>query len=155
MSKSGRRLALTRVATIGATAALALGTLVGCGTEVDVGDGSVSITDDQGNEFAAGGSTEIPQSWPPEVPLYPDGELVLVTSQSDGTATALWETTASVDEAAATYDDVITAQGFAVEQDATIAGAIVRTYASSLHTVNMTVARTADTTSVNLAVVPK
>lgn len=122
--------------------------------EVDIEDDSISITDQEGNEFSAGGGTQIPESWPGEVPLYPDGELVLATSQSDGTATALWETTVPVDQVAKDYDDVLKSQGFTLEQDATIAGAIVRTYSSALHTVNVTVATAAGTTNVNIAVVP-
>lgn len=122
--------------------------------EVDLEDDSISITDDEGNEFSAGTGTEIPQTWPADVPMYPSGTLVLATTQSDGTATALWETTAPVDSAANDYDAVLLANGFSMDQDAMIAGAIVRTYSGTLHTVNVTVAETDGSTNVNVAVVP-
>lgn len=158
-----------RMVAIGAAVIAVAGLSAGCGGEqlaeelggqvidgeVDIEDDSLTITDQEGNEFAAGSGTEIPDSWPGDVPLYPDGELVLATSQSDGTATALWETTSSVDDAATTYDDALTSQGFTLDQDAMIAGAVVRTYSGDLHTVNVTLADTAGTTNVNIAVVPK
>lgn len=163
MSVTGRR-----IVAIGAAVIAVAGLSAGCGGEqlaeelggqvidgeVDIEDDSLTITDQEGNEFSAGGGSEIPDSWPGAVPVYPDGVLVLATSQSDGTATALWETAASVNEAATTYDDVMTSQGFTLDKDATISGAIVRTYSGDLHAVNVTVANTAGMTNVNIAVVP-
>lgn len=162
-------LAGRRMVAIGAAVIAVAGLNTGCGGEqlaeelggqvidgdVDIKNDSLTITDDEGNEFAAGGGSQIPDSWPDGVPLFPNGDLVLATSQTDGTATALWEVTSSVDEAATAYDDVLSSQGFTLDQDATIAGAIVRTYSGELHTVNVTVANTAGTTNVNIAVVPK
>lgn len=157
-----------RVVTVGAVTLTVLGLIAGCGGEqvaeelggqvidgeVEIEDDSLSITDDEGNEFAAGSGTEIPDSWPNDIPLFPEGDLVLATSQADGTATALWESSEAVEEAAMRYDDLLTSQGFTLEQDATIAGAIVRTYTGPLHTVNVTIARTGGTTNVTIAVIP-
>jgi hypothetical protein len=164
MASTGRR-----VAALGAAVIAIAGLSTGCGGEqlaeelggqvidgeVDIENDSLTITDDEGNQFAAGGGTQIPDSWPDDVPLYPDGDLVLATSQTEGTAAALWEVTSSVHEAAGAYGDVLISQGFTLDQDATIAGAIVRTYSGELHSVKVTVANTAGTTNVNIAVVPK
>lgn len=122
--------------------------------EVDIEDDSISITDEDGNEFSAGGGTEIPESWPDDVPLFPDGELVLATTQSQGSATALWETTLSVDDAAAIYDAALTSNGFTLDQDANIAGTIARTYQGEVNIANVTVADVDGTTNVSVAVVP-
>lgn len=122
--------------------------------EVDIDDDSISITDDEGNEFSAGSGTEIPASWPASVPLFPGGELVLATSQSDGSATALWETTQSIDEAAAAYDAVLVSSGFTLDQDANIDGTIVRTYQDSGNAANVTVADVEGTTNVSVVAVP-
>jgi hypothetical protein len=154
-------------AAIGASLLLAGTLLAGCGEqvaeqigeqalngEVDIDDDSISITDDEGNEFSAGTGTEIPASWPQAVPLFPGGELVLATSQSDGSATALWETTQSTDEAAAAYDAALVSSGFTLDQDANIDGTIVRTYQGSENAANVTVADVEGTTNVSVVVVP-
>ncbi len=123
--------------------------------EVDIEDDSITITDQEGNEFAAGSGTELPESWPANVPTYPDAELVLVTSQADGAATGLWETTDSIETAAAKYDDVLTAAGFTLNQDSEIAGTVIRTYEDDSQTVNLTITRTGGTTNASVTVVPK
>ena len=122
--------------------------------QVDIEDDSLSITDQEGNEFAVGEGTEIPPTWPSEVPLYAGGTLVLVTSQSDGTATALWETPETVDQAVAAYDAALTSSAFRLDQDASIAGSVVRTYVGERHTVNVTVATVDGATNLNIAVIP-
>ena len=122
--------------------------------QVDIEDDSVSITDQEGNEFAVGEGTEIPPTWPTEVPLYSGGTLVLVTSQSDGTATALWEAPETVDQAVAAYDDALTSSNFRLDQDASIAGSIVRTYLSESHTVNVTAVEVDSATNLSIAVIP-
>jgi hypothetical protein len=153
---------------IAAAAIAVIGTSAGCGEQmaeqiggeivdgqVEIDDDSVSITDDEGNEFAAGGGATIPESWPADVPLFPSGDLALATSQSDGTATALWETQSPVNEAADGYDAVLREQGFTLDQDSTIAGAVVRAYTGELHAVNLTLARIDGMTNVTVAVVPR
>ncbi|MDA2988511.1 MAG: hypothetical protein O2815_05465 [Actinomycetota bacterium] len=157
-----------RMVHIAAITVTVLGLTAGCGGEqlaeqigeqaingeVDIEDDSITITDDEGNEFSAGGGTEIPESWPDDVPLFPDGELVLATSQSEGSATALWETTLSVDDAAAAYDAVLMSSGFTLDQDANISGTIARTYQGEVDIANVTVADVDGTTNVSVAVVP-
>lgn len=122
--------------------------------EVEIQDDSFSITDQEGNELAVGEGTEIPPTWPSEVPLYAGGTLVLVTSQADGTATALWETTETVDQAVTTYDDALTSSAFQMDQEASIAGSVVRTYVGERHTVNVTVAEVDGATNLSIAVIP-
>lgn len=157
-----------RVITLAAVFMTITGLSAGCGGEklaeqigeqivngdVDIQDDSVSITDDEGNEFAAGSGTELPASWPKDVPLFPDEQLVLATSQSDSTATALWETSSTVDVAVSDYDTVLLAHGFTLDQDANIGGTVVRSYSGKLHRVNVTVAQMNGTTSVSITVVP-
>ena len=108
-----------------------------------------------GDAIPPGAEGALPQTWPPYVPFFPDGTLVLVSSQRNGTATALWETRRSVDSAAESYDATLKSRGFALEQDANLAGVIVRTYRGERHNVNVTVATDAGTTNVSAAVVPR
>ncbi len=123
--------------------------------QVEIDDDSISITDDEGTEFEAGGGAQIPASWPSDVPVFPSGDVVLATSQSDGTATALWETAATAEAAADEYDALLVGQGFAMDEDSTVAGAIIRSYTGDLHSVNVTVARIDGMTSLTVAVVPR
>lgn len=123
--------------------------------EVDIEDDSITITDQEGNEFAAGSGTELPDSWPANVPTYPDAELVLVTSQADGAATGLWETTDAIETAAAKYDDALMAAGFVLDQDAEIAGTVIRTYEGDFQTVTVTITRTNGTTNASVTINPK
>lgn len=163
----------TRSASVVLTAVIgavgAAGGVAGCGGErlaeqlgeqaidgqVDIEDDGLSITDEQGNQFGVGSGAEIPATWPADVPLFTGGGLVLAASQADGTATALWELQTSVTDAAAMYDRTLTDAGFTLEQDADLAGTIVRTYRGELHTVNVTVARTGETTNLSVSVQPK
>lgn len=165
-----RTAALTLVAVVGA--GLGLSGLAGCGGgqlaeqvgeqlggqavdgEVDITDDGLTITDEQGNQFGAGAGTEIPATWPADVPLFTDGDLVLAASQADGTATALWESQTSVADSAATYDRILTDAGFSLERDADLAGTVLRTYRGEVHSVNVTIARTGGTTNLNVSVQP-
>lgn len=121
--------------------------------EVQIDDDSISITDEEGNELSAGGGTELPASWPANVPAFPDGDLVVATSMSEGSATALWETTQPVDAAAATYEALLVSSGFTLEQDAVIDGTIVRSYRGDTHIANMTVAKANGSTNISVSVV--
>lgn len=167
-TRAGAR-ALTAVV----SAVIGLGVVAGCGGgqlaeqvgeqlgdqavdgQVDIEGDGITITDEEGNQFGAGAGTEIPRSWPGDVPLFTDGELVLAASQAGGVATALWETPKSVTDAASGYDRTISAAGFTLERDADLAGTVVRTYRNELHTVNVTVARTGGTTNLNVSVQPR
>ena len=161
-----RTAALALAAVVGA--GIASGVLAGCGGgqlaeqvgeqaidgEVDIEDDGITVTDEQGNQFGVGAGTDIPATWPADVPLFTGGDLVLAASQADGIATALWETQTSVADAAAAYDRILTDAGFTLERDADLAGTVVRTYRGDLHSVNVTVARTGGTTSLNVSVQP-
>lgn len=96
--------------------------------DVDIDDDTVTVTDDEGNALSAGEGASIPDAWPGQVPPYEGGELMFATVQSEGTASALWETSDSVEDATARYDDQLTAAGFTLDQEASMAGAQMRSY---------------------------
>jgi len=50
--------------------------------------------------------------WPTSVPAFPSGEFVLATAHGTGTATALWQTTASARSALQRYHGRLLAHGF-------------------------------------------
>ena len=52
------------------------------GVEVDVSDGGISFTDEEGNTVGGGG-TELPDSFPSDLPI-PDGASILQFQEQDG-----------------------------------------------------------------------
>lgn len=152
-SSSGRHVRLIALPVMGIALACLLGAAA-CSTtalEEQLLDSSITT----GDEIPSGAGTALPQTWPSDVPFFPNGTLVLVSSQRNGTATALWETRSSVDGAAESYDATLKSRGFVLEQDANLGGVIVRTYQGERHNVNVTVASDAGTTNVSAAVVPR
>lgn len=123
--------------------------------EVDIDDESITFSDEQGNEFSAGDGSTIPDTWPEGVPLYMGGQLVFATVQAEGTASALWETDESVEAAVASYDDALQAAGYSLDQEASMAGAQMRTYSGNNLMVNVTVAEGDGVTDVTIAVMPQ
>lgn len=151
--RSSRRARLTALPVMGITLVCLLSTTA-CSTtplQEQLLDSSITI----GDELPSGAGTALPQTWPSDVPFFPNGTLVLVSSQRNGTATALWETRESVDGAAESYDATLKSRGFLLEQDANFGGTIVRNYRGERHDVNVTVASDAGTTNVSAAVVPR
>ena len=161
--------------TLAALAALALGItgLVGCSNpadevaeqlteelveaggdgnvDVDIDDESMTITDDEGNEMAVGEGVSIPDTWPSAVPLFEGGTVVMSTVQPDVAASAVWETDASVEEAADAYDAQLTSAGFELDQDAAVAETIIRGYSSATMTLSVSVSDEGGTTTVTVA----
>ncbi|MDA3022209.1 MAG: hypothetical protein O2943_06030 [Actinomycetota bacterium] len=68
------------------------------GGEVDIEEGNVTITDDQGNEMVAGADVALPENWP--LPVPDSGTLAMATVQTDGTAYAMWVVDSSAVQAA-------------------------------------------------------
>lgn len=123
--------------------------------DVDIDDETITLSDEEGNEFSAGEGSTIPDTWPAEVPLYEGGQLMFATVQAEGTASALWETDESVESASQNYDDVLTAAGYSLDQEASMAGAEMRTYTGNNLMVNVTVAEGDGVTDVTIAVMPQ
>lgn len=123
--------------------------------DVDIDDETVTLSDEEGNELSAGEGASIPDAWPGEVPLFEGGDLMFATVQAEGTASALWETNASVEDATASYDAALTGSGFTLDQEASMAGAQMRSYTGSGLMVSVTVAEGDGVTDVTVAVMPQ
>ena len=119
--------------------------------DVDINDESMTITDDEGNEMAVGEGASIPNTWPSDVPLFESGSVVMSTVQPDVAASAVWETDASVEDAAAAYDAQLTDAGFTLDQDAAVTGAIIRGYSSAAMTLSVSVSDDGGTTTLTVA----
>ena len=62
----------------------------GTGNEVEIGEDSLSMTDDQGGGFAAGDEAELPPAFPADVPLFTYGTLVAAAVMPGEGFTATW-----------------------------------------------------------------
>jgi hypothetical protein len=98
------------------------------GGDVDVTDGGVTVTDEDGNQMAAGENVTIPDNWPAEVPVYDGGTLQVVTVQADGSASAMWATDGTPQEAATAYAEALTSAGFTEDSTSNMGGMIVNMY---------------------------
>jgi len=89
------------------------------GGSVDVnieGDG-VTVEGSEG-AMSIGGSVDLPDNWPSEVPTYGDGTLVLVSvDAASGSATAMWNTDQSVDDAASAVKSMVEGAGYSVDSE--------------------------------------
>jgi hypothetical protein len=101
------------------------------GGDVELTDEGVTVTDDDGNQVAIGTDVSLPDNWPAEVPVFDGGTLSMVTVQADGSASAMWTTDASPDEAGQSYGDALEAAGFTSESDANMGGVFLRQYSGN------------------------
>lgn len=98
------------------------------GGEVDIEEGNVTITDEQGNEMVAGADVALPENWP--LPVPDSGTLAMATVQTDGTAYAMWVVDSSAVQAADDYGQLLIAEGYALNQETNLDGAIMRDYSA-------------------------
>jgi hypothetical protein len=107
------------------------------GGDVNIEDDSVTITDEEGNQMAAGENVSIPDSWPAEIPIYEGGSLTVVTVQADGVY-AGWTSDQSPEDAVSAYTSALEDAGFTAGQETSVAGAIFREYTGNGYTVQVT-----------------
>lgn len=122
------------------------------GGDVDISDDSMTMTDAEGNQLAIGADVSLPDSWPAEIPLLDGGTLSVASVQADGTAYAMWSTEDTPVEAADAYGAQLEAAGFAMDQDADLAGTIMREYRSVTQTVSVVSADVDGTTNLTVTV---
>lgn len=112
---------------------LGIGVLTGCGEAVETGteqviegalggdasvdveldDGSVSITDPQLGQAEIGAGAEVPAAWPAAVPLYPFGTLSAATVSDMSGIYALWTEPAVDRDRWNEYFDLLVREGYA------------------------------------------
>lgn len=107
--------------------------------DVDLDDGSVNITDDDGNQFSAGDSIDLPDNWPSDIPTF-DGNLTTVSiDKNGGSVLASWTTDASLSDAYDSYSSALEAAGFTLTSDTTQSDYRMTTYESSKYSVLLTI----------------
>lgn len=165
---------VTRIAVPALVAGLALSGLVACsspaeeiaqnvaeqaveeamGGDVDISDNSMTVTDAEGNEMAVGEGVSVPDSWPADVPLF-DGELAMVTVQTDGNAYAMWMIEDTPEAAADAYGAQLEGAGFTLQQDANMGGTFIREYRSSTMQVSVVSGEADGVASLSVTAVPQ
>ena len=123
------------------------------GGDVDIEDGSVTITDDQGNEMVAGEGVSLPANWP--LPVPDSGTLAMATVQTDGTAYGLWIVDGSAKDIADQYGQLLISAGYALNQETNLDGAIMRDYSALGRFVSVVVGETEGETTVAVTGLPQ
>ena len=62
----------------------------GTGNEVEIGEDSLSMTDEEGGGFAAGDEVDLPPAFPADVPLFTYGTLIAAAVLPEEGFTATW-----------------------------------------------------------------
>lgn len=123
------------------------------GGDVDIEDGNVAITDEQGNEMVAGADVALPENWP--LPVPNSGSLAMATVQTDGTAYAMWVVDGSATQVADDYGQLLIAEGYALNQDTNLDGAIMRDYSAVGMFVSVVVGETEGETTIAVTGLPE
>jgi len=123
------------------------------GGDVDIEDGSVTIKDAQGNEMVAGEGVALPANWP--LPVPNSGSLAMATVQTDGTAYAMWVVEGSATQVADSYGQLLIAEGYALNQEVNLDGAIMRDYNGMGMFVSVVVGETDGETTIAVTGLPE
>lgn len=110
------------------------------GADVNIEDnGNVTITDDQGNQMAAGENVALPDNWPSEVPPFEGGTLTVVTVAPDG-VWASWTSDTSPQEAADAYGATLEGAGYTLDTESKVDQAVFRSYKGNGYLINVSTA---------------
>jgi|DEB0MinimDraft_12_1074336.scaffolds.fasta_scaffold01636_3 hypothetical protein len=123
------------------------------GGDVDIEEGNVRITDEQGNEIVAGTDVALPANWP--LPIPDSGSLVMATVQTDGTAYGMWVMDGSAKEVADDYGQLMISAGYALNQETNLDGAIMRDYSAMGMFVSVVVGETDGETTIAVTGLPE
>lgn len=153
-----------------AAVAVAVGTLLtGCGQIAEsateqlieqAAGGSVNIdiegdgmtVEGEDGAISMGGNLDLPDNWPGEVPTFSDGSLVFVTvDAASGSASAMWNTESSVEDALGAMKGSIEGAGYAVDSESQMEGLQAFSATGNGYRLDVTVAGDGSATSVTLA----
>lgn len=81
----------------------------GSGGSVNIDDDKVTFGADKDRALTVGRAAKLPDGWPSDVPSYPGATIVAAVSDGTKARTAIFETTDSVDQASAFYEQNLSA----------------------------------------------
>lgn len=124
--------------------------------DIDSDTGDVSITDKDGNEFSAGQNVELPDSWPQDVPPFPDGTLITATALAGGEASAQWTLEGNVTDAIDSYSDELVEAGFTPDGESnTVNSFVTKSFVSSAFDVQLVGGEVGGQGTISVTVIPK
>jgi hypothetical protein len=109
------------------------------GADVNIEDDGVTITDNEGNQMAAGENIQLPDNWPAEIPPFEGGTLTVVTVSPDG-VWASWTASGSAQEAADAYGATLEAAGYTLDTESKVDAAVFRSYKGNGYLLNISTA---------------
>jgi hypothetical protein len=167
---NARRLIARRSSVALAAGVLAAGMLLtGCGQMAEsateqlleqAGGGSVNIdlegenltVEGEDGAMSMGGDLSLPDNWPSEVPTFSDGSMVFVTvDTAAGSASAMWNTELSVEDATGSIKGAVEGAGYAIESESQLEGLQAFSATGNGYRLDITVAGDGTATSVSLA----
>ncbi|MBU2613711.1 hypothetical protein KJ925_04660 [Patescibacteria group bacterium] len=125
------------------------------GADVDLEEGSVTVTDvESGMTASYGENVKLPDDFPSDVPMYPDATLTGVTfSRNDGVSG--WVTMTSSDDVSklvAWYADEAKGKGWESDASMTVNGAEYRSWTKDAATMTVNVTKAEDSDEVGIMV---
>lgn len=113
---------------------------VGSNADVDLENGTVTVTDENGGSVAIGEGTDLPANWPAEIPAFDGGTLVMASVDADGAATGMWSTASTGAESVAAYGQALTSAGFTNTSESTLGDLIGGEYTGKGYSVSVVAA---------------
>ena len=87
------------------------------GGDVDLDDGTLTVTNSDGTQVQIGENAAIPDNWPSAVPTYDGGTLLTVSVSADASqASGMWKTDQPAKDAITAYSSALTSAGFTAGQ---------------------------------------
>ena len=91
------------------------------GADVDLSDGSVTVTDEEGNVIESGSDVALPDDFPSDLP-QPDGGTIVTASTMDGQVIVVWSMQGLTADDVDAYVAQVKAAGYGEERDSASLG---------------------------------
>lgn len=91
------------------------------GADVDLSDGSISVTDEEGNVLESGTDVALPEAYPSDLP-QPEGGVIMTTSTMEEQVIVVWSMDDLTAEDVDAYIDQVKAAGYSEERDSASLG---------------------------------
>lgn len=121
------------------------------GLDVDISEGSTTITKDDGTSVSIGGSVQVPSNWPSDVP-FPDDVSIVTAGFYDGSFNTVFNSPETPDTIAAFYEDELTSNGWTNDTESILAGYYNYEYSNGDRTLNMLIVQNDEQTITTLSV---
>lgn len=91
------------------------------GADVDLSDGSITVTDEEGNVIESGSDVALPDGFPSDLP-QPEGGVIVTASSMDGQIVVVWSMEGLTADDVDAYVAQVKAAGYGEERDSASLG---------------------------------